>query len=128
MGISPATIVACGLLAFVGVLGCGDSTGPEGSDSLTVQLVNDDDNLPIHILARGESFQPSNQLQPNGGGRQFSFSVIENQAETFRAGRDGIVLRTVECTPDWGESDGPGDDPAAVIWTGDALACSGWSR
>lgn len=88
--------------------------------NLTDVVLFNDSNQPIHILSEGESFAPGNQLQPNTG-RVLTERLIDSQAIMYRAGRNGAVLATVQCTPR--------DQPASpeVIWTGGALVCAGWT-
>lgn len=100
-----------------------DLVDSETYTDVTVDLINDDNSLAVHILAEGEEFSSSNQLQP-GKGRTVIVGAIEGQAVEFRAGRNGSVLASRQCVPK-GKLSGL---DAAVVWTGQALVCANWEN
>lgn len=108
------------LLIGLAVFGCTDEPlGPPGfDDDLSVVLENDPSNgLPIHILGPGESFSPSNRLEP-GENRTIVVRIDQNDTPGFQAGRNGNVLSGVACEH-VRDSGGSG----FVVWIDGQLEC-----
>jgi len=80
---------------------CGDPPTehtPGEEFSVKVGLINGDANigLPIHLFGPGEDF-PCCQVAQLGN-RDFFGTAKVGDKMTFRAGRSGSILKTVECT------------------------------
>jgi hypothetical protein len=75
-----------------------DIGGPGGSYFIEVGLINGDSNLgnPIHLFAAAETF-PCCRVEPLST-RNVSLDVKTGDKITFKAGRNGTVLKTVQCT------------------------------
>jgi len=89
---------------------------------LTVELRNDDNLLPIHIVTLGEEYGPSNLLEP-GASRNVRVTVgaAGFWLTGFGAGRDGMEITNVWCGYSYPYQQPPG--PAKVVWDGSRLAC-----
>lgn len=76
---------------------CGDGPSDAGN-SIQVGLINGDSNLgqPIHLFGPGDDF-PCCRVDPLSTLDVF-LTVKSGDQVTFRAGRSGTILATVQCT------------------------------
>ncbi len=81
--------------------GCGDGPTehtPGGDLQVQISLINGDANIgqPIHLFGPDETF-PCCQVQPLTE-RTIFVTVKAGDKITFKAGRNGNILKTVQCT------------------------------
>lgn len=104
------------LVGLIMLMGQSDCASPKAE----VLLVNDD-TMPVHIFAAGESAGDSNRLEP-GESREITIrrKNADGGVATFYAFRNDSELGSANCVL-WDVDNVFIDD--TVVWTGSALAC-----
>ncbi len=102
----------------------GSCQAPDAPDPLSIFItLRNSSGGNIHILTAQESFGPENRLEPNATRTVTTGAVSVGELFTFRAGVNGVVSQTAQCT-----FQTPADPDAAqaeVVWNGTALSCTG---
>jgi hypothetical protein len=113
---------------LVGLCGCVELNDLTQSENFLEDIIlyNDaSDGQPIHILAPHEGFATANRLSP-GQAREVTVGLpTSGGTTTFRAGRNGQILTSVQCASP--ERVNTGLSPE-VEWTGTRLVCLFWDE
>ena len=111
--------------------GCLLSTDSGGEQpEVSVSLINEAD-LPVHLMRTDEDFGTDNRVTPGAARTVFVKGAGDGDVVTFKAGRDGQVLATAQCTM-VRERDGEDRGLREVIYSEplgfSSFACRNWAQ
>jgi hypothetical protein len=117
--------VVCCLLGVPGCVELNDLTQSENFLEDIILYNGASDGQPIHILIPDEGFATSNRLSP-GQAREVTVGLPSSGGTTtFRAGRNGQILASVQCASPQRVDTGLSPE---VEWTGTRLVCLFWDE